>query len=227
MLKLLKKRPYWYVLVVQAFLFFLTPFARERPFLFFLFVLGLFGILGTVVLTVWKARLPRVLAVSSAVVAIVTGLMAFPSLQFDEPVVLYLVVCCVAYALFILIAAVSIGVDVLFRERVTVDSILGSICAYLFLGMFFAFVFGVITILLPGSFHYAIEGAGAGPIKLSDLLYFSYSTLTTTGYGDILPTHPFVRTIAMTESIVGTLYIAIMITRLIGLHVADRDPARP
>ena len=226
MLNLIKDRQYWFILLVQAFLFFSTPFIRGRPLLYWLSILGLFGIFGAVILRVWKARLPRLLAIASALVALVTGFMAFPSMQFEEPVVAYLSACGAAYALFILIAIVSIGVDVLFRERVTVDCILGGICVYMLLGMFFAFVFGLFAIILPGSFDWGIKGGSpAGAQTLSDILYFSYSTLTTTGYGDITPAHPFVRMVATSESIVGTLYIAIMISRLVGLHVAEKGAA--
>jgi hypothetical protein len=222
---IIKDRKYWFMLLVQVFLFFITPFTRGRPLLYFLFVLGLFGIFGAVILTVWKARLPRLLAIASGLVALATGFMAFPSLQFEEPVVGYLLVCGVAYALFILIAIVSIGVDVLFRERVTIDCILGSISVYMLLGIFFGFVLGLFALLLPEAFDYGIKGRSQGAIPLNDLLYFSYATLTTTGYGDITPTHPLVRTVATFESIVGTLYIAVMISRLVGLHVIEKGAA--
>jgi hypothetical protein len=56
-----------------------------------------------------------------------TGIMAFPDPRFEEPVISYLMACCVAYAFVSLIAIVSIGAGVLFRERVTLDCILGSI----------------------------------------------------------------------------------------------------
>ncbi len=227
MLNPIKDRQYWFMLLVQALLFFIAPFTRGRPLLYLLSIVGLFGIFGAVILAVWKARLPRLLGIASALVALVTGFMAFPSMQFEKPVVAYLAACGAAYALFILIAIVSIGVDVFFRERVTIDCILGSICVYIFLGMFFAFVFGLVALLLPGSFNYAMQGASPRAITLNDILYFSYSTLTTTGYGDITPARPFVRMLATLESIAGTLYIAIMISRLVGLHVAERSAARP
>ncbi|MEW6440287.1 MAG: ion channel [bacterium] len=222
MLNLVESRRYWFILLVQTLVFFITPFAREHRPLFFLFLFGLFGILVAAILTIWEARLPRLLAIGSAVAVLATGLMASPSLRFEDPTVLWLSACTVSYALFILIAIVSIGADVLFRERVTLDCILGSICVYMFLGIFFAFVFGLFALLLPGSFNYGGEGGSPWAVTLNGLLYFSYSTLTTTGYGDITPARPFVRSVAVFESIAGTLYIALMITRLVSLHAADR-----
>jgi hypothetical protein len=92
----------------------------------------------------------------------------------------------------------------------------------MFLGMFFAFLFGFLAFVIPEAFDYAGKGGSLGRLRINDLLYFSYSTLTTTGYGDIIPVHPFVRTLAIFESIVGTLYIVVMISRLVGLHVAKK-----
>jgi hypothetical protein len=219
MLKPVQNRRYWFMLMVQAFLFFVAPFTREHPSLILLFIFGLFGVFGIVIHTIWKARLPRLLALGAAAVALGTGVMAFPDMRFEEPVIPYLMACCVAYAAFILIAIVSIGADVLFRESVTLDCIWGSISVYMFLGMFFAFLFGFLAFLVPEAFDHATRG---GRLRLNDLLYFSYSTLTTTGYGDITPAHPFVRTLATFESIAGTLYLAVMISRLVGLHVAGK-----
>jgi voltage-gated potassium channel Kch len=220
MLKPVENRRYGFVLVVQVFLFFMAPFMRGHPLLFLLFVIGLFGIFGTVILTIWTARLPRLLAMVCAVVALATGYLALPSLRYEEAVVPYLTVCAAAYALFILVAIVSIGADVLIRERITLDCILGSICVYLFLGMFFAFIFGLCALLIPEAFHSMPGWGSSGAVTLNDILYFSYSTLTTVGYGDITPAHPFVRTLASFEGVTGTLYIAVMITRLVSLHVA-------
>jgi hypothetical protein len=224
MLKVVENRRYWFVLMVQVFLFLVSPFTRDQPILLLIFIFGLFGIFDAVILTIWKARLPRLFAIVSAVTALVTGYLAFPGLRFNEPVIVYLAACCAAYASFILIAIVSIGADVLWREHVTLDGILGSISVYIFLGMFFAFLFGLVSLIVPGSFYFHVKGKAPNVLGLglNDLLYFSYATLTTTGYGDILPVHPFVRTLASIESIVGTLYIAVMIARLVGLHVAEK-----
>ncbi len=85
----------------------------------------------------------------------------------------------------------------------------------------------MVALLVPGSFAYPLQGGSLQRMRPHDLLYFSYMTLTTTGYGDITPTHPVVRMLATIESITGVLYIAIMISRLVGLHVADRGAGKP
>ena len=190
MLNLIKERQYWFMLLVQVFLCFISPFTRERPLLYALFVFGLFGIFGGVIWTVWKGSLPRLLAIASALVALVTAFLAYSSLPIEERAVLYLSVCCAAYAVFIMIAIVTIGMDVLFRDRVTVDCLLGAICVYMFLGMFFAFIYGLAALQLPDAFNWGTKAGIKEVIAVNYILYFSYSTLTTTGFGDITPLHP-------------------------------------
>lgn len=59
----------------------------------------------------------------------------------------------------------------------------------------------------------------SGIINLSDLLYFSYITLTTLGYGEIVPVTAAARSLAIIEAIIGVMYIAIIISRLVGLFI--------
>ncbi len=69
----------------------------------------------------------------------------------------------------------------------------------------------------PGSIVNNISGV----VNLSDFVYFSYITLTTLGYGEIIPMTAGARSLAIIEAIVGVMYIAIIISRLVGLFIAD------
>jgi hypothetical protein len=60
------------------------------------------------------------------------------------------------------------------------------------------------------------------PKLLSDLIYFSFSTLTTVGYGDIVPVHPIARSLSSVEAIIGQLYPATLLARLVTLELEDR-----
>ena len=62
-----------------------------------------------------------------------------------------------------------------------------------------------------------------GHLKLSDLLYFSFTTLTTTGYGDIIPRGAEVRMLAVIEAMVGLFYNTIVIARLVGLQAVKKQ----
>ena len=61
-----------------------------------------------------------------------------------------------------------------------------------------------------------------GPGDLATILYFSLTTLTTTGYGDIVPLDPFARSLANLESVIGQFYLAITVARLVTLELEDR-----
>ncbi|MHC4135911.1 MAG: potassium channel family protein [Planctomycetota bacterium] len=103
----------------------------------------------------------------------------------------------------------------LFRtERVTADTLSSAISGYFLLGILWSFVYALLLQLDPGAFR-AVEGGRA-----SDLFYFSFVTLTTLGYGDITPASETAQTAAVLEAVVGQLYLAITIARLVGLHIA-------
>jgi len=104
----------------------------------------------------------------------------------------------------------------LFRTRhVTADTILASLCVYLLMGFVWAFLFALVAASDPGSFR-GLEVAGVS----RELIYFSFVTLTTLGYGDIVPRSDMARTLAIVEAAMGQLYVAVMIARLVGLHIA-------
>jgi hypothetical protein len=61
------------------------------------------------------------------------------------------------------------------------------------------------------------------PALASNLIYFSFVTLTTTGYGDVFPVHPIARSLCNVEAIIGQLYPATLLARLVTLEIAHRD----
>jgi Ion channel len=106
----------------------------------------------------------------------------------------------------------------LFREReVSADVIMGGICVYLLMGLMWAFVFTILESVQPGSFNMP-EAFGPG---LSSFSYYSFVTITTLGYGDVTPVSNPARSLALLEAISGHLYIAILIARLVGIHIAQ------
>ena len=116
----------------------------------------------------------------------------------------------------------------LFRaERVSFDTICASICAYLLLATIWAMVYSVLDVMQPGSFVFAFVEAGQGSLmrfgdeKSVYSLYFSVVTMTTLGYGDIVPTSPAAQMLAAVEALTGQLYLAVLVARLVGLHIAQ------
>ena len=105
----------------------------------------------------------------------------------------------------------------LFREKeVTVDVIIGSACGYFLLGLMWAFIYPLLEAAQPGSFVY-----GGNPLtQTGDFTYFSFVTLTTLGYGDMVPITNEAKSLAVMEAVTGQLYIAILVARLMGIYIA-------
>lgn len=99
---------------------------------------------------------------------------------------------------------------------VIIDSevLCAAICGYLLLGILWTGFYAVIVLVNPGAFISSIEPK----VQLGDMLYFSFTTLTTTGFGDILPKDAAVRMFAVLEAVVGIFYNAIVIARFVGLY---------
>ena len=101
------------------------------------------------------------------------------------------------------------------RDVMTADRLFGAASAYLLIGVLWAYLYAVVGHVFPGS--YAVGGAGA-PLSTYDFLYFSFTTLTSTGFGDITPLSRQARSLCVFEQLVGTLYLAILIARLAGIY---------
>jgi hypothetical protein len=129
-------------------------------------------------------------------------------------------------ALFItvlwLVYAVSIIIGHLFqRSDVTVDTILGAVVAYLLVAVAFTLIFEIMELRHPGSFSGIPDSAQDHRGELgSAMMYFSLVCISTMGYGDVVPISNLARPIAVLEGVFGQLYLAVMIARLVGLHIA-------
>jgi hypothetical protein len=104
---------------------------------------------------------------------------------------------------------------------VTRQRIEGAVAVYLLIGFMWAQVYDFLQVLIPGGFQFPSRVVGASARSWT-LLYFSFITLTTLGYGDVLPVHPVARSLAMVEALVGQLYPAILIGGLVSLHISSK-----
>ena len=111
------------------------------------------------------------------------------------------------------------------RDRVvTFDTVAGAACAYFLLGLVWGDLFLLVERWRPGSFAIPTGWmVGPGRDLRSALMYFSFSTLTTLGYGDIHPTDPAAGALCAAEALIGQLYLAIMIARMVGLYASQRQ----
>lgn len=137
-----------------------------------------------------------------------------------------------AICITIFLALVISGVlrQVLSPGRVTYDTISGAICAYLMIGVTFSFVYLAMELQWPGAFTLTGTVTLASLAKTHDelqrLIYFSFVTLTTLGYGDIIPAVGPARAVSALEAIVGQMYVAILVARLVALHILHSERER-
>ena len=130
-----------------------------------------------------------------------------------------------------LVMATSVALGALFIARVTRDGrinihrIVGACGTFLLLGLVFSQAYKLIALYVPHAF--AILGKPTEPGDMDyRFIYYSFITLTSTGYGDITPLHPYTRSLAIFEAIVGQLYLAVLIARLVGLEMEYREAQR-
>jgi voltage-gated potassium channel Kch len=96
-----------------------------------------------------------------------------------------------------------------------------ALCTYVMIGALWMLFYIPINALDPEAFHFSrafIDGNAS-----ESLTYFSYVTLTTLGYGDVYPVSPIARSFAILEALTGTLFLAVLISRLVGKYASSQS----
>ena len=119
--------------------------------------------------------------------------------------------------LFIIQVLSMILNHILLEQEVTSDIVMGGACAFILIGFLWGYAYYILDIIEP-----SLKGNELLNKEPSDYIYFSFVTLTSTGYGDILPISEKARGLAILEAIIGQLYLAIMISRLVSLHISSQ-----
>jgi Ion channel len=125
-------------------------------------------------------------------------------------------------ALLLLIAAAVVVRRVLARPTVTIQSIYGALSAYMITGLMFASVYGALEHLGTSDFF-----AGAQPANTQTFQYFSFTTLTTLGYGDFTAADSGGRAIAVMEALTGQVFLATLVARLVSAYRGQGPADRP
>ncbi|HEX3712683.1 MAG TPA: potassium channel family protein [Trebonia sp.] len=159
------------------------------------------------------AWLAAVLGVASAVAAGVAAVSANQTAQAASDV----------WSAVVLLLSVVVIVDRVLRlERVTAQSIYGALSAYLLIGLMFAAWYAAISGLVSGPFFVNSEPANAETLQ-----YFSFTTLTTLGYGDFTAAGSLGRALAVLEAIAGQVFLATLVARLVSAYGTSRRQRPP
>jgi len=122
--------------------------------------------------------------------------------------------------------AIIVFVQVYRPGPITHHRIQGAIAGYLLIALVFASLYIWIDLHSPGAFTGAVMLPLERDPRAARLAYFSLTTLTTLGYGDIVPVHPFARSLAMLEAVVGQIFPAILLARLVSLQISEPERRR-
>lgn len=117
---------------------------------------------------------------------------------------------------FLLMTATCIKLT-LQDKTISMTTLFGSLAAYLFIGLTFAYLYLLIYLLYPQSV------SGLEPYVETRAIYFSFITLTTVGFGDVVATGPIMQCLSWMEAFCGQAYLAIFISQLIGRYIATKD----
>jgi hypothetical protein len=113
----------------------------------------------------------------------------------------------------------------LFRApSITIDELAASMSTYLLMGLSGGFVFQFIELLHPGSIvnTLAPQTTAAAIRPISESIYFSFTCLTTLGFGEIVPVSPLARAAAYLEAVVGQMFLTVLVARFVGLHIVQK-----
>lgn len=167
------------------------------------------------VMMTFRKRLLRVLVIVLAVADLTVIWMEY----FHRTLSLTILSALLGMLFLVLLLAILI-VQVFQAGAVTGHRIRGAIVVYLLIGGMWSFFYYVVALTIPHAFN-GPEGLVTGDLQKVQqaLTYFSFITLTTTGFGDVTPAIPLTRTLAMFEALAGQLYLVVTLTRLVSLSV--------
>lgn len=111
-------------------------------------------------------------------------------------------------------------------KHITMDVIYSALSIYILIGVFWGIIYMVLEFFSPGSFLLPQESKGFSlyPGFGQDMIYYSFITLSTVGFGDILPLTQPAKSFTTLEALMGPLYIAVFVARLVGMHISQEQP---
>lgn len=130
---------------------------------------------------------------------------------------------------FNLLVTLLVGLHTFGRGQVTVHRIQGAVLVYLNVAVLFSIAYGLLEAHAPGAIQLAGAplSAAAPRVQVAEMTYFSLSTITTTGFGDLVPVHPLARSLANLESFFGQLFPATFLARVVALNLAHSTTREP
>lgn len=202
------------LLLFLVLLFIFRPYERSDYYL----AIWKFFLTGTLLSAIFNCNHNHKIKILTSILAVPT--VIFSWLNLNQPTEWLFVANTACTIAFMGISTTSILFDVVLRAQVTLETLRGVICAYFMVAFAFAYVYYLIEYLSPGSFYFSYRQVSIFSYThfISEMLYFSFVTLLTIGYGDITAFKDVAQTAAVIEGIIGQFYVAILVARLVSVY---------
>jgi hypothetical protein len=182
------------------------------------FVAAEFFLILSAVLVASRNRVAAMAVLVSSVAAMIGNAM-----RIENPTAFNILLGSVCSVFFMAALGAVVWGAVFGSGRVTHHRIQGAIVLYLIIALAFAALYQIVTVLIPNAISPLPAGSDHSVVG-PRLVYFSLVTLTSTGYGDILPLHPIARSLANLETVIGQLFPATLLARIVTLELEGRRP---
>ena len=217
----IRQGKFFYVFLCQVLLLVLFPYLRQPGLLVFLHLLGAVAFVsGVYAVSDKRAQWITALALAIPAVALNTVHAFRPDPQIALPMLIFTI-------LFLVLTLVSLLRAVVRAERVTHDTIYGALSVYLLMAIAWAAAYLLLVTIHPGAI---VMDAARHPnhgMDWSDCVFYSFVTLTSQGYGDIVPMTAQARSLSILEAVSGTMYVAVLVARLVGLYSSGKTQVDP
>ena len=207
---------YSHLLMVMAVLFLIFPFMEdiktEISILSFVFII-------VIIFALRALKISQKIFYSFIFFVFAASVTDFLLWQYADPFIrkIILTTTLIIYSFILLLSAVTMLRSIFSSQKVTADIVRGGISIYLLLGFLWTLFYYIVVYNDKGAFSFS------EPTNYVYLMYYSFTTLTTVGYGDIFPVNKFAMSLSNLEAIVGQLYMGIFVSRLVGLHIIHHE----
>lgn len=215
----MNKAHYNYLLILLIILFIFRPY--DQGFTYLAIWKSFFAC--TILTAIFNCKhhlRVKVAAISAAIPTFVLGWVElYHSSQLIFVIHIFFILC------FLWVCTTSIIYDVILHAKVTIETLRGVVCAYFMIAFVFAYMYYLIEYLMPGSFQLIHRDVSFVTYSnnLAELMYFSFVTLLTIGFGDITPLGDVAQTVVIMEGIIGQFYIAILVARIVSVYAFFND----
>jgi len=211
----MNRNNFWYLLVALLIFIIVLPVAYDLE-LISLRISRLLAVPSLLAIGIWSLRGTGRLYIVSMIVAVAGIVLSVTSYSLGDGT---------TYAVSQLLLFVFLGLatyndlrQVAVGNEISMNRIIGAICVYLMLGVMWSIAYSLLEFVQPGSFAGLTESVSSA--WNPDWIYFSFVTITTLGYGDILPLSTAARSLAFGEAIAGQFYIAVLVAGLVSVYIS-------